>query len=204
MTLSHRHQARGLQVPAGLAAAMLLAALLPGSFELLAWTRGSADGGQWWRLASCQFVHLGPGHLGLNLAGLAAAGVLLRSDFRRRDWLAVTAASMAGVAAGLVIFLPEIGWYAGFSGALHGIFAGAAATWVRRGRREGWLLAGVLAAKLAWETWAGPSGLSVVLTGGPILAAAHLWGALAGGLWGLLRRLPGDVYNPRPGSGESG
>ncbi len=170
---------------------MLLAALVPGSFDVLAWTRGAADAGQWWRLVTCQFVHLGPGHLGLNLAGLAAAALLSWSEFRLRDWLGVTAAALGAVAFGLKFFLPEIGWYAGFSGVLHGIFAGVAMTWLRQRRREGWVLGGLLAAKLAWESWAGPSSLSVWLTGGPVLAAAHLWGAAGGVVWGLVRRPPG-------------
>ena len=195
-----------LAVPAALAIAVVAAAAWPGAFEALAWDRAAARAGEWWRAVTGQFVHLGPGHAAMNLAGLAVLAAAFRDEFGAGAWAGAFAASLAGVAAGLVFGPNPVDWYAGLSGALHGVLGAGAVGWIRRGRRAGWLLVAALAGKLAWETLAGASSVSTWLTGGPVLVAAHAWGAAGGVAYALAvlavrgRAGPGG-YNapPRPG-----
>jgi rhomboid family GlyGly-CTERM serine protease len=201
MTWSDPSAIRRFRAPAVLGAIVVVLAAWPGAFEVLAWDRAAIAGGQWWRAVTGQFVHLGSVHAAGNLAGLALIVWLFRSDFTPAAWLTATAASMAGVAVGLQWLSPGVDWYAGLSGALHGILAAGAVIWSRRGRGVGWLLAAGLAGKLVVEVAFGPSAASQWMTGGPVLVAAHVWGAAGGLAWGLLwggynspprDRLPGD------------
>lgn len=192
-----------LVVPAAAGAVVLVLAFWPGAFEALAWERDALGRGEFWRSLTGQFVHLGPGHVVLNLAGLAACAALFRAEFRLAGWLGAFAASLAGVAVGLQWFSPAVDWYVGLSGALHGLFAAGAWAWVARGRGAGWALLGFLAAKLAVEARLGPSGASEWLTGGPVLAIAHVWGALGGTAWGLAGLAAGRVYNAGSGGRQS-
>ena len=154
-----------------------------------------------------QFAHIDVSHLFFNLVGLwlvcwgfkpwRSAGL----DF------AFLGAGLLGVAAGL-LGSPDITWYKGLSGALHGLFWGYAG-WVAL-TDERWgvkavavvLLAGA-AVKLILEDpmllhriaqqWvdirdALPVGKADA-SGKPVLYEAHRWGALAGLMAGLLAGL---------------
>lgn len=184
------------------AVAVALAALGRDGLAALAWQRAAIESGEAWRLVSGQLVHLGIGHLLLNLAALAAAMALF-TGFRTRDWAGSFACSGLAVAAGLWWASPGLAWYAGLSGALHGVYVAGAVAWLWQGERGGWLLAAGLVAKLAWEAWAGPSALSETLTGGAVVTAAHLYGALGGLVWGLAGRPGGAGYNDGPAARDS-
>ncbi|HEY8520635.1 MAG TPA: rhombosortase [Gammaproteobacteria bacterium] len=138
--------------------------------------------GEWWRLATAHLVHLGPGHLALNLAALALIGALFDDLLSAGEWAAATVASAAAIDAGLWAFAPQIAWYVGLSGVLHGLFAYGALKLASRGAVAGWLGAAGLGAKLAWEHWAGAVPFSAATTGGPVVVEAHLFGALGGAL----------------------
>lgn len=68
-------------------------------------------------------------------------------------------------------------WYLGISGALHGILAAAAFVRIRRRDFAGWLLVGLLLAKLAHEQTHGPLPFAGDM---PVVVDAHLYGALGG------------------------
>jgi rhomboid family GlyGly-CTERM serine protease len=204
MTHPHPSRSTALAVPAAAALALILLALLPGGFEHLAWDRQAIASGEAWRVLTGQFVHLGPTHAFLNLAGLAAVAWLFRDDFTGAGWAGALGASLAGVAVGLQWLSPGVEWYAGLSGAVHGLFAAGAVAWIRGGRQAGWIAALVLAGKLVAEGLLGPSDASTWLTGGPVLAVSHLWGTLGGLAWGLAWRRSGGGYNPPPRAGRPG
>jgi rhomboid family GlyGly-CTERM serine protease len=177
----------------------LVLALVPwdGGLAALRWDRAAIAQGQAWRALSGQLVHLWPGHALLNAAALAVGMALFR-EFRNRDWGAALLVSALAVAAGLWWLSPQVAWYAGLSGALHGVFAGGALRWIRRREPGGVLLAAGLLLKLGWETLSGPAALSEWLTGGPVLTAVHLYGAVGGLIWGLAGP-PGPAgYNVGP------
>jgi rhomboid family GlyGly-CTERM serine protease len=150
----------------------------------LRYERAAVLDGEWWRLVSGNLVHLGPRHLLLNLVGVALVAALGgRALVGVRGPLSACGA-MLGVGLGLLAFAPEVGWYVGLSGALHGLLAawavehGADATT----RRWGVVVGGALAAKLAWEQLAGPLPFTAAAAGGPVIVVAHLHGAIAGAL----------------------
>ena len=111
---------------------MLLAPLLP-ALQLwpglpAAWRfeRARFEQGAWWELLSSQLVHLSLPH------ALANAAALLLIAWLLRPWLSTPAQSglLAGAAAAVAAVIaldPGCGYYAGFSGALHGWLGGAAA-----------------------------------------------------------------------------
>ena len=140
--------------------------------------------GQWWRLVSGHLVHLGWGHFLLNLAGL-----LLLLDLTR-DWLGLPRAllvlivSMASISAGLWYAYPDIAWYRGLSGALHGLWAAGAVAGMRQGSRIARALAAILALKLLAEAL----GLDLLQHDFPVLHQAHWLGA-GGGLLAALAHL---------------
>ena len=146
-----------------------------------------------WRLATGQLVHLGWTHLLLNLAGLAVVWALFGRELYARQWGAAIVACGLGVGAGLLALSPELAWYVGFSGVLHGLLAAVMVARVARGRAPSdLLLAAALAAKLVLERFAGGDAGTAGLIGGGVAVDAHLYGALAGvavgGFFAVTRR----------------
>jgi len=198
MTQPHPTRNGALAVPAAAAVAVIVLAFWPGAFEHLAWDRQAIASGEAWRALTGQFVHLGVSHAVLNLAGLAALVLLFRGDFDGPGWAGALAASLGGVAVGLQWLSPAVDWYAGLSGALHGLFAAGAVARIRARDRAGWVLALLLGGKLVVEGLFGAPAASAWLTGGPVLVVAHLWGALGGLAWGLAWPRNAGGYNPPP------
>lgn len=165
----------------------------------LRFDRAAIGDGEIWRLVSGHFVHLGTTHLVLNAAGLALVWYLFGRDMRPAQWLLVMVVSIAGIGAGFWVFEPQLAWYVGLSGVLHGMIAAGIAASMSRVRTDAILLAVILAAKLAYEQVAGPLPGSEDSAGGPVIVNAHLYGALAGALAGAIirgrdgRQQQGDV-----------
>jgi len=92
---------------------------------------------------------------------------------------------------GFVLFEPQLLWYVGLSGVLHGaLAAGAIAWWQHETRPLALALTAILAGKLSWEQWHGALPLSGDM---PVIVDAHLYGAIGGlvvaaGLWVYSRR----------------
>lgn len=148
----------------------------------LRYERGAIGGGEWWRLLTGHLVHLGWSHLWLNLAGLALVWMLVGPYWSVRAWWITAFACIAGTSAGLLLGMPDLTWYVGLSGVLHGLLmAGVLAGVATRHKDMMILLLGV-AAKLAWEQWHGPLPGSAEAAGGPVVVNAHLYGATAGAL----------------------
>ena len=167
-------------VVALLAVCALLAAGGDGARELGRYQRDAIESGEYWRLVTGHLVHLGFGHLWPNLAALAIIGLLFEDVFRTADWLRVGAASAAAIDLGLYVLEPNVAWYVGLSGVLHGyVAAGALALLVRR-EKLGAVLAIGVAAKLTFEQVVGPVPFTAESVGGPVVVAAHLYGVVGG------------------------
>jgi rhomboid family GlyGly-CTERM serine protease len=167
--------------PTALAIALVLLAAplaMPGVVASWRYERAAVAAGETWRLATAHLVHHDLAHLALNLAGLALLWWLFVRDARPAYWVAVALASASTVAAGLWFLRPDLAWYLGASGVLHGLWAAAGVAARRRWRLEGDVTLALLAAKLAWEQWHGP--LSQGVEQLPVIVDAHLYGALGG------------------------
>jgi rhomboid family GlyGly-CTERM serine protease len=183
-----------------LAAAVACVALLLGLGgtplrAALAWDRGAIAEGEFWRLVSGHFVHLGWSHLLLNLAGLALVAWLVGKRFSAVRWALIAACSIAAIDIGFALIQVELDRYVGLSGLLYGLLVAGLLAGVLQRDREAIILAAFIVAKIAWEQLAGPMPGSEMTTGGRVIVEAHLYGALGGLLGGLL-----SLYNaPQPG-----
>ncbi len=152
--------------------------------------------GEWWRLLTAHLVHGSLRHLVLNIAGLYLVASLLREDFSRSEWMAVVAAVCTAIGSGFIWLNPDLQWYVGLSGVLHGCLAAGAIVWWRSERP---LLAAALTAlllvKLSWEQLHGALPLAGAL---PVIVDAHLYGAIGGALAALAiiarRSITGRTY----------
>lgn len=142
--------------------------------------------GEYWRLLTAHLTHLGWSHLLLNLAGLLLLWLLLGDGLNRAGWILLLLISALSVSAGLWLFDLHLRWYVGLSGVLHGILLGGALSLAFNGSREGIYLLLISVGKLLWEQLVGPMPGSEATAGGKVIVNAHLYGAIAGGVFVLL------------------
>lgn len=166
-----------------------LALLEPAAGIRFQYERAAVSDGQWWRLFCGQMVHTGAIHVSLNLSGLLLVPVIFGRYYCTRIWVLGLAAGLAAVGCGLFWGSPQIEWYRGFSGVLHGWFVMGLFGGHLKGNRVCRAGLALMAIKLAGEALVGPAALSVELIGAPVVSAAHLYGsgsgALVGGLYSL-------------------
>ncbi len=134
------------------------------------------EAGEWWRLGTSVFMHAGIWHLGFNLLALAQIGPMVEETFGRGRMLLLFL--LTGIAANVgALAVGVYGIGIGASGAIMGL-TGMAAGW---GQRDG-TSAGINVRNrmLKWAAY-------VMIFGYVIGAdnAAHLFGFLAGGLFGF-------------------
>jgi rhomboid family GlyGly-CTERM serine protease len=184
--VNHVHLAlRSLNLDGRRGLALLLACLLlllptlagEAGRALLRYERSALADGEWWRLLSAHLVHLDLRHALLNVGGLALVWALFARDYSPKAWLAIVLGAIAAIDAGLWLGDSTVQWYVGSSGALHGALAAGVLAHVRKGEPHGWLLAGLLAAKLLYEQAVGALPFS---GSDPVVVDAHLYGVAGG------------------------
>src|SRR5204862_7148387 len=85
-----------------------------------AMVRGLVDGGEWWRIFSCVFVHVGGLHLLVNVIGMVFVGKITEELFGTARTFALF--GLAGFAGAVASYLASpAGISAGASGALCGL-----------------------------------------------------------------------------------
>jgi rhomboid family GlyGly-CTERM serine protease len=169
---------------AWLLALSLLANRWPGALQALAWQREAIADGQWGRILTAHLAHLDTRHLIFNLLGLVLIAELLLEGWRLRDLLSLLLASALGTSLLLWIGEPGLRWYAGLSGLLHGLWAGAALLgWLRQRNQLAAIALAALALKLLLlDPTSGPTSGPT-----PVVGVAHGYGTLSGILWTLVR-----------------
>jgi rhomboid family GlyGly-CTERM serine protease len=150
--------------------------------ELARYDRDGLALGQLWRLAGAHFVHLGWPHTWMNVTALTLLAVLFEDVLAARDWLVGTILSAASIDAGLYWLAPQLVWYVGLSGVLHGLLALGGIKLASARSVLGYLLLAGLILKLGWEQWFGSIPFSEHTAGGPVIVDAHLYGAAGGAL----------------------
>ncbi len=127
--------------------------------------RVAYDGGAWWQVLTAQWVHFGWMHAAVNLVGAGVLMLAFRGLVQGQVQWAALLGGYVGVAVVLVLDT-SCAYYAGASGALHGLLAGSAlglllgvpqhlAASRARSRSVGVLLLIGLAVKLAQQRWNG-------------------------------------------------
>jgi rhomboid family GlyGly-CTERM serine protease len=162
--------------------------MMTGDFgkEALRYDRVWIGQGESWRLISGHFAHLGWSHLALNSAGLLLVWFLIGGAYTLRTWVLIVSATLATMDIGFWFLNPELYWYVGMSGLLHGLLAAGIVTRLRKIDAETAILLLLLVAKISWEQFSGPVPGSESTSGGPVVVDAHLYGALGGILGALL------------------
>lgn len=148
--------------------------------QQLRYDRWAIAKGDWLRLISANFIHLNSMHLLLNMAGLTLVAVFFSRYINVYRWLIVVALTSLGVTAGLYWFNPNVIYYVGFSGVLHGLFAVGSISEIKRFPLSGWLFLLLLIAKLVWEQLNGAMPGSESMINGKVLVDSHLYGFIAG------------------------
>lgn len=146
----------------------------------LRYERSGVMAGEWWRLLTGNFVHLGWRHLALNAGALLIGGLLFHTGRTTAAWAVAMVTCGLSANAGLLVFSPHIEWCVGLSGALHGLLVIGALDWIRQGDRLGIVLLAAWVAKIAWEQWQGGLPFSGETIGATVVTDAHLWGAVGG------------------------
>jgi rhomboid family GlyGly-CTERM serine protease len=140
---------------------------------LLRYDRGAISAGGWWRLLTAHIVHLDAHHLILNALGVVLLWSLFASDFDAVEWCVIVLSGALAIGSGLWWLSPRVAWYVGASGVLHAVVGAGTAKHLLDRIWDRWLLAVLLAAKLAYEQLGGPEPPLVVVD-------AHLYGAVSG------------------------
>ncbi len=167
-----------------LAALLVAASLLPAT--TLEWSRAGITGDQYWRLITGHWVHLGTNHLLLNLAGLLVTGLLFMRHPPLAWWLSYLILSPLFISAALLLAAPELAWYRGFSGCLHGLLVFTALFNLKSDTRWSLIVLGFIAVKLVFENVLYPAAGENPLIGGAVITQSHWLGALTGLVAGIL------------------
>ena len=179
-------------LPAVLAALCLLGLVFGEPIrDQLRWERSAVAAGEFYRLLSGHFVHLGVGHTLLNAFGLGLVWLLVGGAFSMLGWIVALGIVIAVIDLGFWFWMPSLGWYVGLSGVLHGLLVAGLIGSLRVRRRESLILGAVIAAKLGYETFVGPLPGSAEAAGGAVIVEAHLYGAVGGLLGGVLLSIRG-------------
>ncbi len=152
----------------------------PLSGTYLAYDRYAIQGLETWRTLSGNLVHTNGYHLLLNLAGLTLLWALHGEHYRVGRFLKVFMWCCIGNSAGLYLYAPTLIWYAGLSGALHGIFVWGACMDIKEKVFSGWLLLVGIGLKIGYEQFGGSSEHVAALINARVAVDAHLFGAISG------------------------
>ncbi len=152
-------------------------------FEMdwLQFARADIEAGQWWRFITGNLVHLTWRHFAMNILALLAIFALYSKCLNIHGMILVFLLSCLSVTLGIWIFSPQIHWYVGLSGSLHGLLVTLII--LDYAIHKYWLniiLLFALITKLLWEGMMGPMPGSESVAGGPVVVQAHLYGFLGG------------------------
>ena len=137
--------------------------------------------GEYWRLFTCHFLHLSSYHLIMNLLGLGMVIYILNLH---ESWLVhfiFILFNTLFVSFFLLFFAPDLQWYVGLSGILHGLFIFALYS---SPHYSYWIKAVIytsIVAKILWEYSPYYDDMSSFDNiGGRVEYRAHFYGVLAG------------------------
>ena len=142
--------------------------------------------GEFWRLWTAHWVHVGWIHFLLNIITFACFPFIFPHIQNR--FIIVLLLVLAPLCSLTFYYLyPNIEAYAGLSGILHGLYVAAAFFYLkfRKERNFALLVLFLIMAKLAWENTFGQIG-TAQLIGSPVLVEAHLVGAFWGAICAVI------------------
>jgi membrane associated rhomboid family serine protease len=126
--------------------------------------------GEWWRLVTAGFLHIGPLHIAFNMYALWVLGRDLEIVLGRGRFLALYLVSLLGGSTAVVLFADPEQYVAGASGAVFGLMSGLFLVLLRLRRPYGQVVA-IIVLNLV---------ITQVVPG--ISMAGHVGGLVVGGL----------------------
>ncbi len=173
--------------------------------ELFIYDRTAFLSGEYWRLVSGHFVHKTWAHLLLNLAAWWLIWAYGRPVCGNGMWALLLFVCALGTGVGMFVFLPELEWYTGLSGVLHGLFFAVAILRlsVQRNDHPAWFILAVITVKLAYEHFQGPTPVTAGLVDLPVIFEAHWYGAVSGVSAAVLIGLARFARRPQAGIGRA-
>jgi len=144
----------------------------------LEYDRAAILHGELWRVITGHLTHLGWRHLLLNLLGASLVLGLFGAIFRPRVWWLGGMFCALGISLTFLLLAPELDWYRGLSGVIHGLLVMGLIGAVHKGKRLYLLGMAVLIVKLTVESL---FGVSAIRFDFQVIALAHV----AGAFWGL-------------------
>lgn len=154
--------------------------------EWLRYDRVAVDGGQWWRLLTANFVHLGWWHWFLNALSIALLVLLCPERAAPKVWVARLLVIGIGMSICLHLFTPSLSYYVGLSGLVYGLFALGFGRQIAAGDRFAIACLAFLGARIVWELMIGAPASEQALIGGAVVAESHLYGAFSAAIYGLV------------------
>lgn len=189
-TVTRFHRAETWRVAAVLGSLCLLAAFAgDAGREWLRWDRAAIADGEIWRLLTGHLVHMNKSHFWLNAVGLVLVWLLVGERFSCRGWLWIIAVALAGTDLGFWFLDPQLQWYVGMSGLLHGLLVAGLIMGLQSDRRESLLIGAFVIAKLIFEQLSGSLPGSEMASGGPVIVNAHLYGSISAALAAAVYRI---------------
>lgn len=160
------------------------------ALAILRFTRSAVEDHEFWRLISGHLVHLGHGHLISNLAALLGIWLLIGQQFNLLTWLWISIFCLLGIDLGILYLDPDVQWYAGLSGLLHGYLMAGVTHHILQNplssSHEALVISGAVLVKLTYEQFIGSLPGSSEIIGGAVLVNSHLYGAASGAFASLL------------------
>ena len=148
------------------------------ALDLFEFNRQLISAGQYWRLLTGNFLHTNGWHLVMNIAGLLMLSQLFGQYFSARAMIAFSLVNCVVVGVLLYLFSPDITYYVGLSGFLHGLFVAGCLAEISRGIKFGYLLLGAVVTKIIHEQVMGAPAQVGELISASVAVDAHLYGAL--------------------------
>ena len=154
--------------------------------NILAYQSQAIGDGAWWLLISGHFAHLNFIHYALNTFAWVLIWVFALPNMTHSLWAFAFIFCALGTGLGMLLLSPELVWYVGLSGVLHGVMCVVLVRMAIHKPRD-WLVylvsAGLLA-KIISEQLYGPSPSTAKLIGEPVIVEAHLYGLISGAVIG--------------------
>jgi rhomboid family GlyGly-CTERM serine protease len=148
------------------------------ALPLLEFNRELIADGQYWRILTGNFLHTNGWHLLLNIAGLLLLSQLFGQYYTHIRIIAFSIINCCAVGVMLYFFTPDIYYYVGLSGFLHGLFVAGCLEEITRGIRFSYLLLLGVGVKIIHEQLVGAPAQMSELIGASVAVDAHLYGAL--------------------------